>query len=211
MWRFASLILLLTLTGCGSSTWWNPPFTGGTNPHAPSGESETMRRAMGQNVEEPALNPQPGDVWPGPLPPTPTLQDLERQGNIQPMAPLPSMGSSQSRGRGTMPNGQPPSPPPTRARGSSTPPGSALPGVPPPITTPPPAAPPSAAAAPPAPNPAGQPVQTSRGTGVTTGGTSGYRSITMPDGTSGIVVPNGNGTSTVIRSDGTIETIPTPR
>jgi ABC-type hemin transport system ATPase subunit len=35
--------------------------------------------------------------------------------------------------------------------------------------------------------------------------------MTMPGGGSAIVVPNGNGTSTVIKSDGSIETIPTPK
>ena len=46
--------------------------------------------------------------------------------------------------------------------------------------------------------------------GVTSGGTQGYQTMTTPRGTA-IVVPNGNGTSTVIHSDGRIETIPTPR
>jgi len=46
---------------------------------------------------------------------------------------------------------------------------------------------------------------------VTTGGTQGYQTMTTPGGGSAIVVPNGNGTSTVIKSDGSIETIPTPK
>jgi hypothetical protein len=37
------------------------------------------------------------------------------------------------------------------------------------------------------------------------------RTATPPGGGTAIVVPNGNGTSTVINPDGTIQTIPTPR
>jgi hypothetical protein len=76
----------------------------------------------------------------------------------------------------------------------------------------PPGSPPSARAAPPPGRPSyGQTVQMPSGTGVTTGGTQGYQTLTTPGGGSAIVVPNGNGTSTVIKSDGTIETIPTPK
>ena len=64
---------------------------------------------------------------------------------------------------------------------------------------------------PPAQNPAGQVYQTQHGPGVTSGGSSGYQTLTTPGGGSAIVVPNGNGTSTIIHSDGTIETVPTPR
>ena len=64
---------------------------------------------------------------------------------------------------------------------------------------------------PPARNPAGQVYTTPQGPAVTGGGTSGYQTITPPGGGSAIVVPNGNGTSTIIHSDGRIETVPTPR
>ena len=64
---------------------------------------------------------------------------------------------------------------------------------------------------PPPRDPAGQVVPTARGPVVTTGGTSGYQTTTTPGGGSAIIVPNGNGTSTVIHSDGRIETVPTPR
>ena len=70
--------------------------------------------------------------------------------------------------------------------------------------------PPAISSAPPVPNRAGRVVQTPRSTGVTSGGTSGYQTLTTPEG-SAVVVPNGNGTSTVIHSNGTVETIPTPR
>ena len=37
------------------------------------------------------------------------------------------------------------------------------------------------------------------------------QTTTTPGGGSAIIVPNGNGTSTIIHSDGRIETVPTPR
>ena len=54
-------------------------------------------------------------------------------------------------------------------------------------------------------------IQTPGGPAVTTGGGPGYQTTTTPGGGQAIVVPNGNGTSTVIHSDGRIETIPTPK
>jgi hypothetical protein len=176
MRRFATLSLTLMLAGCGYQTWSSPPFSTGNLPYAPTGDSENLMRAKGVDVDVPALTPQAGDVWPGPLPPTPTLQDLEQQGNL--------------------------------THGSSTPPGSNQPTLEPlpqqqaikpfrpPQLPPPPAT--------------GQVVQTPGGPGVTSGGTSGYQTLTMPGGGTAIVVPNGNGTSTIIKSDGTIQTIPTP-
>lgn len=118
-----TLTLTLPLAGCGD-TWWNPPLTGGYNPHAPVVDSVNMRRVMGQDAPVATLDPEPGDVWPGPLPAAPTLRDMESR---------PSAGQ------------------PLAGAGS-------------------------------------------------TGGTG-----------SGIVVPNGNGTSTVIHPDGHVETIPSPR
>jgi hypothetical protein len=69
-----------------------------------------------------------------------------------------------------------------------------------------PAAPPTIAR-----EPGGRIVNTPIGTGVTTGGGAGYQTMTLPGGGTAIVVPNGNGTSTVIKPDGTIQTIPTPK
>ncbi|MBV9250046.1 MAG: hypothetical protein JO227_12480 [Acetobacteraceae bacterium] len=202
MRRIAHLGILLPLAGCGSGTWLDLPFTTGSNPNRPAGATENMQRVLGEEVHLAPLTPEPGDVWPGPLEPEPTLQDLEKTGNIQPGIEQPVPGSPQAREA---------PPPPNRPVGSSTPPGTAQPGLAPLPSQPPPSAPSAAATAPPARNPAGQAVQTPRGTGVTTGGTQGYQTMTLPGGGSAIVVPNGNGTSTVIKSDGTIETIPTPR
>ncbi len=215
MRRFATLGLVLLLAGCGYRTWWNPPFTTGYQPNAPTGDAENLMRAKGDHVDMPPLTPQPGDVWPGPVPPTPTLQELEQQGNMGMAPEQPVPGSPLSRGAtpqgqnpGQTPEPTPPSPPPRMTHGSSTPPGSNQPGLAP-LPQQRAVVPPRGPSIPPAPAP-GQVVQTPSGTGVTTGGTQGYQTMTMPGGGSAIVVPNGNGTSTVIKSDGSIETIPTP-
>lgn len=196
MQRIALACLCLALSGCGFNTWWNPPFTTGVNPNMPASDSENMRRVMGQDVEAPMLTPEPGNVWPGPLPPEPTLQDLQQQaGQTAPRSPDYRV--------------QPPNvPPPLPNRGSSTPPGSNQPGLAP---LPAPSAPQATNPTPPARNPAGQVIPTDRGPAVTNGGTSSYQTTTTPGGGSAIVVPNGNGTSTIIHSDGRIETVPTPR
>jgi len=204
MRRFAFACLFLLLTGCGYNTWWNPPFTSGYNPNMPPGDSENMRRVTGEEVDTPPLNPEPGDIWPGPVQAPPTLQDLEQQG-VQSGPEQPVPGSPEGKGNAPAAPNIPP-PPPTR--GSSTSPGSIQPPAAQPQIRP---APPLATVPPPTQNPAGQVFQTQKGPGVTTGGTTGYQTLTTPGGGSAIVVPNGNGTSTIIHSDGSIETVPTPR
>jgi hypothetical protein len=205
MRRIALLGLALILSGCGYKTWWNPPLTGGTNPNQPVGDSENMLRVRGAEPAVARLTTEPGDIWPGPLPPPPTLQDLVGNGSVTPQPELPVPGSPLQRGTIA------PSPSPNPSTGSSTPPGDVQPG----LATPRPAPPLSSYAAPPAAPPgrapAGQIIQTPHGPAVTTGGGTGYQTTTTPGGGQSIIVPNGNGTSTVIRSDGRIETIPTPK
>lgn len=211
MRRVATLGLALTLAGCGYHTWWNPPYTSVSQPYAPTGDAENLLRAKGDNVAVQPLTPQPGDVWPGPLKPTPTLQDLEQQGGLEmgPEQPVPGSPAS----RGVAPQGETaPSTPPGVTQGSSTPPSSNQPTMTPlprqqrivPQNTP-------APSLPPVPQPGQVVPMPNGGAGVTSGGTQGYRTITLPGGGTAIVVPNGNGTSTIIKSDGSIETIPTPK
>ena len=97
MWRIAFPCLCLALAGCGYNTWWNPPYTSGYNPNFPAGDSENMRRVTGEQVDVPAITPEPGDIWPGPLPPEPTLQELEQQG-VQSAPEQPVPGSPQFQG-----------------------------------------------------------------------------------------------------------------
>jgi hypothetical protein len=205
MQRFASLALALILSGCGYKTWWNPPFTGGYNPNLPVSDSENMHRVQGQEPPVPTLTTEPGDIWPGPLKPPPTLQDLEATGGLTPQPEAPVPGSPLSRSIGE------PYPSPNPSAGSSTPPGNAQPGLSTPQPAPPLSSYASPPAAPPGRNPSGQVLQTPRGPAVTTGGGPGYQTTISPGGGQSIVVPNGNGTSTVIHSDGRIETIPTAK
>jgi hypothetical protein len=152
MRRIALLSLTTLLGGCGYNTWWNAPFTTGYNPNAPIADSVNVRRAMGEGVAVTPLTTEPGDIWPGPLPPPKTLQDLERQDPMSMQPAAPTKGSPLDRsGRSLtapLPNG-----------------------------------------------PAGGPAS---------GDTSSQADRR-------IIVPNGNGTSTVIHPDGRIETIPTPK
>jgi len=112
-----------------------------------------MGRVTGHGVAVTPLTTEPGDIWPGPLPPPTTLQDIERQGamGIQPAAPV--KGSPLDRAGNPLL-----APLPSGAPTAGTPPASA-----------------------------------------------------QPPADRRIIVPNGNGTSTVIYPDGRIETIPTPK
>jgi hypothetical protein len=205
MQRIALLTLALMLSSCGYQTWWNPPFSGGYNPNMPVSDSENIRRVEGLEPVVPPLTTEPGDIWPGPLAPPPTLQDLEANGGLTPQPEAPVPGSPLSRELGA------PLPSPNPSPGSSTPPENNQPGFP----SPQPAAPLSSYAAPPPAPPArgqaGQVLQTPVSPSVTTGGGPGYQTTIAPGGGQSIVVPNGNGTSTVIHSDGRIETIPTAK
>jgi hypothetical protein len=201
----ASLTAVLMVSGCGYKTWWNPPFTAGYNQNLPVNDSENMRRVNGQEPSVPPLTTEAGDIWPGPLPPAPTLEDLEATGGLTPQPEAPVPGSPLSHGIAA------PYPSPNPSVGSSTPPGNGQRGLP----TPKPAGPMSGysepPAAPPARGPGGQVIPTPGGPTVTTGGGPGYQTTVNPGGGQSIIVPNGNGTSTVIHSDGRIETIPTPK
>jgi hypothetical protein len=190
MRRIALLGLLMSLTGCaGFGNFITDTHTFRSNPNMPAGDSENMRRVTGADSTQQALTPEPGNIWPPPAGPMPTLMDLEKQ-----------TGSQTGTGQGAPTQTQP-------APGSSSPPQPGL-GAEPPAQTPRPSTiptiRPSAGAAP--------SYQTPAGTAVPTGGGPGYTTTTTP-GSAGqsIVVPNGNGTSTIIHSDGTVETVPTPK
>lgn len=190
MRRLALLGLCLGLAGCGAASPVHLPFVSGSDPYAPPGTSETVQTVQGRAPAATPLRPTPGNVWPGPIKAQPTLETLEQQ----PMD-LPNQ----------------PSPPPL-PRGSSTPP-SALPPVPSVPRVPPV---PKTETGIPAASPSGGPssattIPTRDGQAVPSGGTGAYRTVTLPNGTTGVMVPNGNGTSTIIRADGSVETVPTPK
>jgi hypothetical protein len=199
----ALLVPTILLSGCGYRTWSDVPFTGASNPNLPAGDSENMQRVEGRGGGVAPLTPEAGDIWPNQLKPPPTLEDFEKTGNLTPQTEAPVPGSPLSRGM------EGPGPSPNPSTGSSTVPGNAQPGLPPLPASPGPA---TARQAPArvAPNQTGRVIQTPQGPNVITGGTPNYQTTTTPGGGQSIIVPNGNGTSTVIHSDGRVETIPTP-
>jgi hypothetical protein len=214
MWRLALLGLCVSLSGCGFQAWHQFPFVAGHDPYLPAGSSENLRRAEGIPVTVEPLQQEPGNVWPSQIEQEPTLETLEQQGGELPNA-VPPPALPPERRSSVPPGNQPlvppavlPSVPPPAAPGYSPLGNSPIAGAQPPLRIP--SVP--RAAGPGSPPVAGtQPYQTPQGLGVPSGGTSAYQTITLPNGTTAIVVPNGNGTSTVIRSDGTVETVPTPK
>lgn len=204
MRRVAYLGLLLILTGCvGTGRFLSNTFSlPDANPNLSQVDSLNVRRALGRTVDVEPLAPEPGNVWPEQRREVPTLQDLQRD-------PTPGAGD------GFQPTdvpGRPPGLPASRQPrplGSSTPPGNDQPGATPlqrPSVQPQPRTPSGTPR-----DPTGSAVQLPGGTAFDTGGTRGYRQLNTPSGPGAIVVPNGNGTSTVINPDGTVQTIPSPR
>jgi hypothetical protein len=205
--RRIALLGCLLLPGCTgfgeflNHTFSPPPI----NPNLPGSESETTRRILGRASQVEPLHPEEGNVWPGPEAPTPTLSDVagDQSGESQRgFAPTVVPGAAPG-----LPAGRQPRPAP---RGSSTPDfGAPTPSSPTSRTNIPP--PPSSSV--PGPGPQGPVVQTPRGPAVDAsgGGNRGYRQLTTPQGPNVIMIPNGNGTSTLIRPDGSVDTVPTPR
>ncbi len=222
MRRTVWLATALLLTGCAGSGFYR--FVGdtasvpGANPNRPYGAAETTRKIEGDQSTPPPILTEPGNIWPGPPPPQPSLADIERQQNNefsnQPGANAPSSpgssASQQEKALRTYPRGNAPKRP--YEKGSSTPPGNNEPGLSglarPGVETNP-------SLPPVAPDRTGQPVAIPGvGNGTDTGGSTGYRTLNgnVPGVAPGsIMVPNGNGTSTVIGPGGAVSTIPTPK
>ena len=209
MRRFALLGLVLLLPACsGAGTFLEDTHSLTWNPNRPIGDSENMRRVRGLEPQLQTLVPESGNVWPGPVPPEPTLSDLER--DTTSLGATPDMFGTPPGGQGEPPVG--PALPDHRqprpiTRGSSTPPPNDQPGLGPALPGPTGSTPSSA----PGPGPNGRVYQTPEGPAVGTR-TQGRVDTINPVGHPGsIVVPNGNGTSTIISPDGSITTVPTPR
>ena len=166
----------------------------GENPNTPAGSSETFKEIRGERVDVPILVPEKGNVWPENVKPDATLQDIEKEQNDQirrnggqPPGGSGANGSSSANGPTNGPN-----PSINRANAADR-------GLPPP-QNPPPA--PRQRGVTPTPN--GPSLDVGGGTG------RGYRQLQTPQsGGSGILVPNGNGTSTLIGPDGSVQTVPT--
>lgn len=204
MRRIALLGTMLLLSACAGSGFGT--FLGDTNwfgnSNRPLGDSENLERVRGYAIQPQVLRPEPGDVWPGPPPPQPTLQQLMREENQQIMKPLPPPQIP-----GEISPAPPPEQPPKKRRGSSTPPTPVVPSIP---TTP--AVPPIPAPKFTKPPPGAHMYSTPEGPMYGIPGAGGYESLVGPRGqTGGIVVPNGNGTSTIIMPNGRVLTVPTPK
>ena len=60
------------------------------NPNRPAGDAPNVQRVMGKGYEPEPLLPEPGNVWPGPLPEPKTLSDLQREGTLGSPDPAPT-------------------------------------------------------------------------------------------------------------------------
>ena len=154
----------------------------GQNPNATTGVSENLLRSRGETPLADAILPQDGNVWPGPPQPLPTLGDVSRNGGSNAGDLLGSTGGTLPRG-GSMSLGeqsQIQGGAPTNESGFSG--GGLSDGVPDPAV-----------------KFRSQHPQPPGGAGNGPGGGSGAGS--------NIVIPNGDGTSTVISPDGTVKTV----
>jgi hypothetical protein len=198
MRRIALLLVPTLLAGCGSYVG-NPTdgmggllgntFSLGSNPNRPIVESPNARRVMGAAEDVEPLVPEPGNVWPGPLPPARTMSDMQREMSGLPPIDAPRATTPFDTSRGSS---SPPPPPPAAS-------------APPPPARVPPGQPAAAAA------PGGRVLQTPAGPAITTIGSNGVETYTLPSGRTGIVMPNANGTLTLIGPDGTTQTVAAPR
>lgn len=199
MRRSALLGPLLLLGGCSglghffSDTARLP----GQNPNATTGVSENLQRSRGVEPATDPIRPQDGNVWPGPPQPLPTLSDVSHfgiqgeggallggtggTGGAMPRGGSMSMGEGESVRRGAAVDDG------GFAGGGGNGMGSALSGtglsssVPDPATK----------------------FHGGNGGGNGGGGAHGGGS----DGGGNIVIPNGDGTSTVISPDGSVKTV----
>ncbi len=170
----------------------------GQNPNATTGVSENLLRSRGETPSADAILPQDGNVWPGPPQPLPTLGDVSRSGGSNAGDLLGSTGGTLPRG-GSMSLGeqsQIKGGAPTNESGFSG--GGLSDGVPDPAV--------KFRSQHPQP-----PSGTGNGPGNSPGGSTGGGTGGSPGGGSGagsnIVIPNGDGTSTVISPDGTVKTV----
>lgn len=193
MRRIALLGLLLLIPACDSiGNYIGDPtdgfggFIGDThtpsrNVNSPLASAPNISRVRGIAVETTPLLPEPGNIWPGPPRPDPTLADIQREQN-----------------QGV----------PLRPGGSGTPPSVMQPTLPTPIAPPGPAA---SRDAPRVPAPSAGVVQTLQGPAVLRTESSGIQTYTLPNGSTGRAISNGNGTITLIGPDGSVQSVPAPR
>ena len=194
---FAPIGILLLASGC---QFVSSPFDGVggfiadthsplRGPNRPVGDSDNMRRVMGEPSTSEPLVPEPGNVWPGPLPPEMTLQDIQRTNDQEMLKPGEEMNLRSPRASSTPSAALPQQPIQNGQRVQPIPqtmPSNAQPA------------------------PRDPTVQTPSGPAIL-GNNGSVQTYTDPRGNTGIVIPNGNGTSTLIAPDGSVQTVPSPR
>ena len=222
--------MALLLSGCaGVGNYLGSTLNPFGDPNAPKGYALNMQRARGNDVAVAPILPQPGDVWPGPVRPVPTLSDIQQHMNT----PLgqefqneygrkPTGTNAYSVPEGGMATPEPhansgPNAGTTKfggyghaVNGSSTSPGSAqsaLPNEPAaPATTPTPAKTIGGGKQ----FAVGQTLMGPTGpAGVVSGASNGRYQTVAPinGGGGGILIPNGNGTATLIQPNGQVVTV----
>ncbi len=60
-----------------------------SNPNRPISDTPNIQRVMGKGYEPDPLLPEPGNVWPGPLPEAKSLAELQREGTLGSADPMP--------------------------------------------------------------------------------------------------------------------------
>ncbi|MBF0877577.1 hypothetical protein HKD21_12070 [Gluconobacter cerevisiae] len=80
MRKTALLALPLALSGCSGMGKYirdTMVWTALDNPNGPHGDSENIHRARGEKYSETPIIPEGGNIWPGAPQPLPTLKDVE--------------------------------------------------------------------------------------------------------------------------------------
>jgi hypothetical protein len=212
--RRIALSGLLLLSGCtGFGHFIGDTHTFNTNPNPPVGDSANIQRANGGAGVQEALLPETGQVWPTAIPQMPTLADIQKQmdlnGNAAPqLGPVPA-GPGQIPNLNTLPGMQGVTPmPQVPGTGAGTGASVTAPllGMTPPVKAP--FTPPPELTMP----KLGTSISTPQGPATITGGTANYQTLAPINGQGGaILIPNGNGTSTLVMPNGTISTVPSPK
>jgi hypothetical protein len=187
----------LLLSGCaGVGSYMHDTLSPYGNPNAAASQTLNMQRARGKDVAVAPITPMPGDVWPGPLQPVPSLSDIQKNMNVP-------LSEAYNRRRG-MSSGVPLA----ADQGSLL----APPGVTSQITNPG-FVPPPQLPGPSSSFPIGQTLVAPTGpVGIVTSGSNGrYQTVAPINGQGGgILTSNGNGTATLQGPDGQITTVPAP-
>ncbi len=205
--RRAAPALAVLLSGCtGVGSYMHDTLSPYGNPNKPAAsEAVNMQRAKGNDVAVTPITPLPGDVWPGPLQPVPSLGEIQKNMNVPLSQEYNQRYGNHSAGfpESAVQNGA--------ILGGETP--GAIQGA---IGVPTGIAPNAPSAYPPPQSgqfPIGQPLIAPNGpVGIVTSGSNGrYQTVAPIDGQGGgILTPNGNGTATLVGPSGQITTVPAP-